>query len=266
MDDNRISRGVTGDLFEEGEGNGEQAYSKEQEAYKKLGNWFIPLLGEEWFEILKGEFRKNYMVSLGKEVARQRQIYTVYPEKSKVFEAFRVTPYSEVKLVVIAQDPYHNGSALGLAFGNIGSYFKTLNPSLQKIFGYIHYKEEIGECHFPTLNDYTMSRWAEQGTLLLNRVLTVQKGIAGSHRGLGWEIFTEKVIQSLNNSKRKIVFMLWGKDAKSLEKIINTKKHLILYAEHPAAACYANRMWNAKDCFNKANEFFELNDEKKILW
>lgn len=223
-------------------------------------------MGEEWFEVLKDEFRKKYMTTLGKEVARQRQTYIIFPEKSKVFEALRVTPYSEVKLVIIGQDPYHNGNALGVAFGNEGSYFKALNPSLQKIFGYIHYKEEIGEYHFPTLNDYTLSRWAEQGTLLLNRVLTVKKGLAGSHRGLGWETFTDRVIQSLNHSKRRIVFMLWGNDAKPLGKLVNTKKHLILYAEHPAAACYANRMWDAKDCFNKANEFFEFIGEKKILW
>lgn len=206
------------------------------------------------------------MKTLSRYLTEERKHYQIYPESKKVFEAFRSTPYNMTRLVIIGQDPYHNGTALGVAFGTEGSTFKFLNPSLQKIFEVLHYQDDIDKLSFPPMNDFTLSRWTDQGTLLLNRVLTVRKGKAGSHKNKGWETFTDAVINRLNQAPRKIVFMLWGKEAKLLAKKINQRKHLVLSAEHPAAAAYDERMWDSEDCFITANKFFVSLGEKEILW
>ena len=267
MDDNRNAGRVGGQqgiLFGEiGEESSSFNAEKEAEALRPI---FQPLLGKSWFDALKYEFLKEYMVALGESLRKKRGITVVYPEAKDVFRAFKETPLEEVKIFISGQDPYHDGSCTGIAFGNQTGDIKLISPSLGKIFERLEFAYDLGYLHFPSMNDYTLERWADQGVLLLNRVLTVSKGRAGSHRNMGWEFFTDRVVKVLNNTRINIIFMLWGADARELMPLINTKKHTILTTEHPAAACYRDRMWDCKNCFGKANEILLSLGKERILW
>jgi len=223
-------------------------------------------MGEEWFEVLKDEFTLNYMVYLGKTIARQRQLGKIYPEKENVFRAFRETPYSKVRVVILGQDPYHDGSATGLAFANEGVDVKTASPSLKKIYEYLGLAYDMGYINFPPLTDWTLDRWSSQGVLLLNRVLTVKRGLADSHKDLGWETFTDRVINKINQKDYTVVFMLWGRKAQSVKRLIDRDSHIIYECEHPAAASYDHRIWDTKQCFIKLNKHLKAVGEKEILW
>jgi len=201
-------------------------------------------LGKEWYSILKDEFTKPYMSKLSAFIQERRTKNTVYPASTDVFNAYKFTPYSRVKICIIGQDPYINPSeAHGLAFSTSGK----VTPTIVKL------REALGKDLKTNLTP-----WTEQGVMLLNSVLTVDSGKSGSHRGMGWESFIVRTIEELD--KKGIIFMLWGKDAQSFKAIIKNSK--ILECEHPVAASYQKRTWNYRDCFNEANKLLEV----KINW
>jgi len=161
------------------------------------------------------------MVHISKTVAKQRKLGKVYPEKENVFRAFKETPYSKVRVVILGQDPYHDGSATGIAFANEGVDCKIASPSLQKIYEHLLFAYETGYIEFPPFTDWTLDRWTSQGVLLLNRVLTVRSGLADSHKDLGWETFTDRVINKINQKEDTVVFMLWGRRAQEVKRLID---------------------------------------------
>jgi len=182
----------------------------------------------EWKQLLKDEFEKPYFSELVRKIKEDKLQYELYPPGKKIFEAFALTPFSKVKVVIIGQDPYHGpGQAHGLCFSvNDGVPFP---PSLQNIF-----KELERDLHIPVPKSGNLSKWAKQGVFLLNAVLTVRRGQPGSHQGWGWEIFTDAVIKNLSDHKENIVFMLWGNYARKKGMIIDRSKHLVLEAAHPS--------------------------------
>lgn len=206
------------------------------------------------------------MVNLSKVIRQKRELRVIYPSSENVFLAFKETPLEDTKVFIAGQDPYYNGAATGLAFANNTADSTLINCSLKKITEYVGFMYDLGYLDFPPITDYTLSRWSSQGVLLLNRVLTVEAGKPRSHASAGWELFTNEVVRVLNRRPQRMVFMLWGKDARDLRELIDHRKHLILTCEHPAAACYDNRMWKGDECFGKANEFLENVGRKKILW
>lgn len=214
-------------------------------------------LGSSWGALFHQEFTKQYMLQIGKAVANQRKLVTVYPEKDKVFRAFKETPFSKVKVVIVGQDPYYDGSADGLAFS---SDQRGIPMSLVNIFAEIQSDLDIRVEH-----NADLTRWAEQGVFLLNSHLTVNKGQPSSHSGLGWDRFTGKVIKALSLTPVPTVFMLWGSHGKSLEHLIEPENHLILKAVHPSPRS-ANRGFFKCKHFSKCNEFLKSNNLKPINW
>lgn len=217
--------------------------------------------GEGWFNLLREEFNKNYFLNILKIVAQERKSRIIYPEKEDVYKAFELCPLENTKVVILGQDPYHDGNARGLAFGTTQS-----NPSLQKILKQLEFYEEFGDLDMCVTREPTLEYLASQGVLLLNRVLTVRRGKARSHAGIGWEIFTSSVLNRLSALENRIVFMLWGRDAQEAAKDINRLGNLILITEHPAFAARENRPWKDDRCFQKVNEYLEDLGKKKINW
>jgi len=214
-------------------------------------------LGPDWKEALKSEFNKDYMVTISQfleEVKKSGKVF--YPEEKNLFSCMKMTPFTEVKVVIVGQDPYHRaGQANGLSFSvNPGT---VIPPSLKNI-----YKEILSSTGNLESSDGSLTRWAKQGVLLLNSVLTVEEGLPGSHANIGWEKFTDKVISKLNQSD-KLVFMLWGKNASMKGSIINRSKHLVLESAHPSPfSAYKGFLGNGH--FLKCNEFLKKNDLTEI--
>lgn len=209
-------------------------------------------LGEEWYSILKDEFDKLYMSKLRDFLSEQKKTNIIYPPSNEVFNTYKLTPYSNVRVCIIGQDPYINQfEAHGLAFSTFnGSY----TPTLKKIEESI--RKQIKTENYIWSNNLT--RWSEQGIMLLNSILTVNAGQSDSHKNKGWEIFILRTIQELD--KRGVIFALWGRNAQVFRPhIINS---VVLECEHPVAASYKKREWNNNDCFNKINELLD----KKIIW
>ena len=179
-----------------------------------------PLSGE-WLEALKGEFHQPYYTKLYKTVMQEYQTHKIFPPADDMFNAFHFTPLSQVKVVILGQDPYHNaGQAHGLSFSvNKGV---AIPPSLLNI--YKELRDDLG-CYIPNNGDLT--KWARQGVLLLNTILTVRAHQPLSHKGIGWETFTDSIIEILNKSDRPICFMLWGASAKSKMSMLTNKNHLV---------------------------------------
>lgn len=222
----------------------------------------INLLGNEWFHKLKAEFHKPYWKELGMYVAKQRQVIDVYPEPEDVFAAYKNTPYSKVKVVIIGQDPYYNpGIADGLAFSCKMPHY--VPPSLEKI--YEGMESDIHNGLFLD-NNPSLMYLALQGVLLINPILTVEYKQPGSHKGAGWEHFTDRVLAVLKEHDRDLVFMLWGGDARAYKPQVQNSRHLILEAEHPAYAHRQARKWDNKECFKKANSFLTAKGYGTINW
>lgn len=218
-------------------------------------------LGKEWFELALDEIREPYFMKIAQLVAKERKGYEVYPEPGKVFEAFKLTPLPSVKVVILGQDPYHDGNATGLAFGSVND-----NPSLIKIMKQLDFYTEFGELGLNINREQSLEYLAEQGVLLLNRTLTVRRHVARSHSQFGWSTFTAKLLRKLSIEKKGIVYMLWGRDAQDVIKYLSVEGNMILTCEHPAAACYANRPWHDERCFGKCNEYLESKNKKIIRW
>jgi uracil-DNA glycosylase len=214
-----------------------------------------------WLEILKDEFDKDYMVKLREFLKEEKESgRTVYPKNGDIFNAFNTTPFNELKVVILGQDPYHGANqAHGLSF----SVQKGINPppSLKNI--YKELQADIPGFVIPTHGDLT--EWAKQGVLLLNATLTVGAGSPGSHQKKGWEIFTDTVIKKISEEKEGIVFILWGKFAQNKAELIDPKKHFILKAAHPSPYSADSGFFGSKP-FSKTNEILEKQGKKRIDW
>jgi len=228
----------------------------------QLTNKFRGLFGEEWYTALKHVLQSTYWEKIGKEIAKERRIYTIYPEKNSdlLFKAFRTTPLSKVKVIILGQDPYHDGSFDGFAFSNRESL--RLSPSLRNILKEV--EDDIYD-GFQLSQSPELKRWAKQGVLLINIAHTVRKGDPGSHINY-WYEFTKQVLLLLSQQNRPIVWILWGKKAESaIEAVKMNKKHLILKSPHPSPFSAHTGFFGNKH-FSQTNEYLETNNETIINW
>lgn len=206
------------------------------------------LTGNDWDRILKEEIDSESFKQLQAFLAQEYATRTIYPSMVNIYNALRLTPYHEVKAVILGQDPYHGpGQAHGLAFSVQKGV--PVPPSLQNI-----YKEMAQDIGFQIPHHGCLTGWAEQGVLLLNTVLTVRAGQAGSHKGMGWEQFTDAVIEKLNERERPIVFMLWGRNAAQKKPLITNPAHLVLTAAHPSPLSAYNGFFGCRH-FSEATRF-----------
>ena len=215
-------------------------------------------LGNSWDEILKEEFEKEYFKKLQDFVTEEYQTQVIYPEFDHIFLALKETPYEKVKVVILGQDPYHEkGQAHGLAFSVMEG--TKMPPSLRNIF-----KELNDDLKLEISSSGCLLPWAKQGMLLLNAVLTVQEGKANSHKGKGWEIFTDHVIEELSERKEPIVFILWGNSAISKAKFIKSH-HEIICSVHPSPLS-ANRGFFGSKPFSRTNAILRSLGQEEIDW
>ncbi len=213
-----------------------------------------------WKAILKDEFEKPYFKELVQFVKKEYASAKCFPPGKQIFSAFNHTPFEDVKVVIIGQDPYHGpGQANGLCFSVSDNI--AIPPSLKNIFEEI--KTDIGT---PIPNSGNLERWANQGALLLNATLTVRAHQAGSHHNKGWEHFTDAVIEKLSKEKEGLVFMLWGGPAKRKGSKIDNSKHLVLESGHPSPLAANRGYWFGNKNFSKANEYLKGKGKKPIDW
>ena len=219
----------------------------------------MPPISNDWLIPLKPEFAKPYYSKLYQKVNEEYRNYLIFPLADDIFNAFAFTPLSEVKVVILGQDPYHgDGQAHGLCFSVKPDV--EIPPSLVNIYKELH--EDCG-CYIP--NNGYLTKWAKQGVLLLNTVLTVRAHQANSHRGLGWEEFTDAAIRILNEQDRPIVFILWGRPAQMKKAMLNNPKHLILEAPHPSPLSAYRGFFGSRP-FSRTNKFLEQNGIEPIDW
>ena len=212
-----------------------------------------------WNEILAEEMQKDYYQELQAFIQKRRAEVRVFPEEKNVFNALELTPFESVKVVILGQDPYHGfGQAHGLSFSVQKGI--PLPPSLKNI--YKELQDDIGG-DFPTEGDLT--HWAKQGVLLLNTVLTVEEGNANSHKGMGWERLTNRLIESLNELKHPVIFILWGKPAQDKEKLITNSNHVILKAPHPSPLSAYRGFFGSKP-FSRVNDILIQQGQTPIRW
>lgn len=217
------------------------------------------MIGNDWDEILESEFKKEYFYNLLKFVQGEYARKTVFPPKKEVFKAFRYTPYKNLKVVILGQDPYHGeGEAEGLSFSVKDGIKKP--PSLVNIFKELH--DDLG---YDIPKSGSLVPWAKQGVLLLNTVLTVIKDQAASHKDIGWETFTDEVIKIINKKSDPVVFILWGGFARSKKKLITNPKHFIVESAHPSPLSAYNGFFGSKP-FSKTNDFLTKNNLEPINW
>ena len=216
-------------------------------------------IDSQWQEALKEEFQKDYYHELMAKVSEAYENNQVFPPANEVFNALNLTPLSQVKAVIIGQDPYHDvGQAHGLCF-SVKPGVKV-PPSLVNIYKELH--DDLG-CSIP--EDGYLVKWATQGVLMLNTILTVNAHEPNSHKGYGWEKFTDAIISKVNEEDRPIVFLLWGAPAQKKKKLLNNPKHLILEAPHPSPLSVYRGFWGCKH-FSKTNEFLVNNGIEPIDW
>lgn len=218
------------------------------------------VLEKSWKEILAPEFSKTYMNELRNFLKTEQAQHQVFPPNKFIFNAFEHTPFYEVKAVILGQDPYHNiGQAHGLSFSVQPGI--AIPPSLRNM--YIELSSDIPGFKIP--NHGTLTKWADQGVLLLNAVLTVRAHMAASHQRKGWEIFTDMVIKELAQRREGIVFILWGNYAKQKAKLIDSSKHLIITSAHPSPLSAHNGFFGSKP-FSKTNEYLIKQGKTPIDW
>lgn len=216
-------------------------------------------ISNDWLVPLKEEFRKPYYKDLYYRIREEYTHYQIFPEANDIFNAFDFTPLSQVKVVILGQDPYHNnGQAHGLSFSVKPEV--EIPPSLINIYQELH--DDLG-CYIP--NNGYLKKWADQGVLLLNTVLTVRAHNANSHRGIGWEQFTDAAIRAVNDLDRPVVFMLWGRPAQNKKSLLNNPRHLILEAPHPSPLSAYRGFFGCRH-FSQANAFLEAHQMAPIDW
>ena len=216
-------------------------------------------IGNDWDAVLADEFKKDYYLKLREFLKREYATKTVYPDMYSIFNALKLTPLSKVRAVILGQDPYHEpGQAMGLCF-SVGDSTR-LPPSLVNI-----YKELDSDLGLPPSKSGDLSCWARQGVLLLNTVLTVRRGEANSHRRMGWEQLTDRIISCVNEKKEPVVFILWGSPAQRKKAMLNNPDHLILTAPHPSPLS-AHRGFFGSRPFSKTNEFLLSHGVEPVDW
>ena len=216
-------------------------------------------ISNDWLAPLSGEFRKPYYKKLYETVMTEYQTKEIYPAPDDIFNAFAFTPLANVKVVIFGQDPYHEpGQAHGLCFSVKPDV--AIPPSLVNIYKELH--EDCG-CYIP--NNGYLKKWADQGVLLLNTVLTVRAHAAHSHKNIGWEEFTDAAIRVLNEQDRPMVFILWGKPAQMKRAMLNNPKHLILEAPHPSPLSAYRGFFGSRP-FSQTNKFLKVNGLEPIDW
>ena len=216
---------------------------------------------QSWESLLSTEFQKPYFVELMQQVEQEYATTTCFPPKELIFSAFEQFDFQDTKVVIIGQDPYHGtGEANGLCFSvNDGV---TIPPSLKNIFTEIN--REYDRILFPTSGN--LERWAKQGVLLLNAGLTVRKDEANSHKHLKWNLFTDAVIDLINEQSENVVFLLWGSFAQKKGKLIDREKHLVLESGHPSPLSANRGMWFGNNHFKLTNEYLKVNAKIEIEW
>lgn len=218
------------------------------------------MIENDWLQAVGGEFRKPYYKELYEFVKQEYSTRVIYPPADDIFNALHFTPLKGVKVLILGQDPYHNEhQAHGLSFSVLPEQ-KEIPPSLQNIYQELH--DDLG-CYIP--NNGYLEKWARQGVLMLNTVLTVRAHQANSHQGKGWEKFTDAIIEAVNEQDRPIVYMLWGRPAQNKIPMLNNPKHLILKAPHPSPLS-AYRGFFGCQHFSQANEFLKAHGVEPIDW
>jgi uracil-DNA glycosylase len=218
-----------------------------------------PQIEESWKEVLAPEFNKSYFLEMKEFLTEEKSKYTVYPPGSQIFNAFQLTPFHQVKVVILGQDPYHGaGQAHGLCFSVPPGVAPP--PSLVNIFREI--EKDLG---IPVPRGGNLEKWARQGVLLLNATLTVRANQAGSHQKRGWENFTHAVISQLSEKRVGVIFLLWGKFAQDKESLIDTNRHYILKAAHPSPFSAYNGFFGCRH-FSKTNEILRRHNLEEIDW
>ncbi|MBQ7429596.1 MAG: uracil-DNA glycosylase [Butyrivibrio sp.] len=219
----------------------------------------MAMITGDWLNALEGEFHKEYYKKLFEFVKEEYSTHVVYPPSDDIFNALHLTPLSDVKVLILGQDPYHEPhQAHGLSF--------SVQPGVDAPPSLVNIYKELGDdlgCYMP--NNGYLKKWADQGVLLLNTLLTVRAHEAFSHQNHGWEQFTDAIIQAVNEQDRPIVYMLWGKPAQSKMKMLNNPKHLVLTAPHPSPLSAYRGFFGCKH-FSKANEFLVKNGIEPIDW
>lgn len=217
------------------------------------------ILNNDWEPLLQEEFSKPYYLQLHEFLKKEYSAYTIYPEMHDIFNALHYTPFHQVKAVILGQDPYHGpGQAHGLSF-SVQPQVK-LPPSLKNIFKELQH--DLG-CTPP--NHGYLVDWTKQGVLLLNTVLTVRKGQAHSHKGKGWEYFTNQVIEQLNNKETPVVYILWGAAAQRKQALIDTDKHYIIKSPHPSPLSAYRGFFDSKP-FSRTNAILRETGQEEIEW
>lgn len=216
------------------------------------------IVSNEWDKVLIDEYKKEYFKELVNFIKNEYKTKIIYPKASDMFNAMKLTPYSDIKVVILGQDPYHGeGEAHGLSFSVKEGI--TLPPSLVNIFKELY--SDIGIKR----NKGTLDDWAEQGVLLLNTVLTVEKDKPNSHKGKGWELFTDAIVKKINEKEDPVVFILWGNNARLKKGLITNPKHLIIESSHPSPFSCRNG-FEGSHPFSKTNKFLSVNCKKTINW
>ncbi|MBE6032032.1 MAG: uracil-DNA glycosylase [Clostridiales bacterium] len=219
----------------------------------------MPKITNDWLSAIGPEFEKPYYKKLRQFLIGEYRTRRIYPPADDIFNAFHFTPLSKVKVLLLGQDPYHNeNQAIGASFAVPAN--QEIPPSLVNI--YKELQDDLG-CYVP--NHGYLKKWADQGVLLLNTVLTVRAHQANSHQGLGWEIFTDAVIEAVNALDRPVVYFLWGRPAQTKKSMLNNPKHLILTAPHPSPLSAYRGFFGCRH-FSQANAFLEANGVEPIDW
>lgn len=217
------------------------------------------MIGNDWDELLKEEYKKDYFINLQEFIIEEYKHKTIYPKMSEIFKAFVKTSYDNIKVVIIGQDPYHGeNEAEGLSFSVKIGIQKP--PSLLNIF-----TELKNDLNYSIPNHGSLVSWAEQGVLLLNSTLTVVKDTPKSHSNKGWETFTDEVIKLIDKKTTPVVFILWGSDARSKKYLITNPKHMIIESAHPSPLSAYRGFFGSKP-FSKTNDFLIKNNIKPIDW
>lgn len=217
------------------------------------------LLEKNWYDLLKDEFHKEYYLNLMSFINNEYKIHTIHPNHEDIFNALNYTPFDKIKVVILGQDPYHGKKqAHGLSF----SVSPTVAPPPSLINIYKELNSDLG-CYIP--NNGYLKKWADQGVLLLNTVLTVQDGKANSHKNKGWEIFTDKIISLINDKNDPVVFILWGNNAINKKSLITNKNHYVITSVHPSPLSAYRGFFGSRP-FSKTNDFLISVGKTPIDW
>lgn len=216
-------------------------------------------ISNDWLSVLSPEFKKPYYKSLYETVVKEYATHTIYPARDDIFNAFELTPFHDVKVVILGQDPYHEpGQAHGLCF--------SVKPGIETPKSLVNiYKELQDDCGCYVPNNGYLKKWAEQGVLMLNTILTVRAHNAFSHKEIGWEEFTDAAISALAKEDRPMVFILWGKPAQMKRSMITNPKHMVIMSPHPSPLSAYRGFFGSKP-FSKTNAYLKANGLEEIDW